>query len=170
MSKFVTVLPEIRRVARILEAYKRVTGSRLPRSLKQLYVTLDLFTSDRSHRREKLEEMGQSLVISCSDESQLMEARKRILQDPTARELAKSLRGAVYNRTGHLFMPVNRKDVLYILRGEAVEEIGSIRCRKPNQAVLFHCSAFFDVNESDFSWIPENIDRVQYVRLLCDVV
>lgn len=151
------IIQEVLRVARELEAERRVSGSRVPRLLRELYETLDLFARNRTARPELLENLRFQRKRSAESDKALLTERPRFIRDEYARLLARELRDKINGRLKHFYSPVLHFDAI---KSFADMEVGEKkRLRKVKQAVLLHTACMFDVNECELDWFPTEHDK-----------
>lgn len=81
VAECISVLREVRRVARLLEADKRVAGSRVPRLMKELNDTLLIMASHRSSREATIRRVKTARRSTSKDDEKLLEARSRLIHD-----------------------------------------------------------------------------------------
>ncbi len=102
-AEWVDILREVRRVARALEADRRVTASRVPRLLRELVDTLRLLWAGRATREEVLNSITPPRTSIYADDLDTAKARTRTIRDEDARMLAGKL-AVVYFGAYRLFM------------------------------------------------------------------
>lgn len=166
VAECIHVLREVRRVARCLEADRRVSGSRLPRLLFELTDTLALYGSDILDRDTVTDRLTNLMNAKSTDDKSLHRAREIVISSAKVQSLARTLRTKIVDRVGHLISPVVREDAEFNIKDED-EEVQK-KYRHPKQALLLHVAALFDVNECNMEWIGSEADRSSYVNILLD--
>ena len=141
----VTILNEVRRVGRALEAEKAVTASRAPRLLWELVETLQLWA--------RTKDLSSSRKSSAGDDMCRIAARAKVLLRRDSRDLAGAVAKAIEGRLGYLWRIPRTDD----------DESVSRRAR------LFHMAAMFDVNECTLDWLEEGLREPYYTKLYAQV-
>lgn len=185
LAEFIKVLAEVRRVARQLEADRKVTMSRAPRVLRELHETLCIMgenmersttqyfqntppTSALGSDRVTAVDTGissfrsiQSTANHCQKRD---EARSERLHKQSARKLALELAEKIEERFGSVWRPVDSS----ILEWEPKDgERPPASFRLPLRVVLFHIAALMDINECEFEWLQlQNEDKDEYISSL----
>ena len=168
ITECILVLREVRRVTRALEADRRVSASRMPRVLRELYDMLSILAADCNFRGYVPQSVRVMRLSEADDDKAALKARKIQLRYEDTRKLASALRDAIHSRLHHFYEQVFRTYALATLT-EASEERRKAR-RKSKQAVLAHCASLFDVNECTMDWVPDRAAKQRYVSVLADVI
>jgi len=154
-AEMVLVLGEVRRVSRILEADRILSGPRAPPLLWSLAGTLRLLGGGG---------IPEALPPSTSvDDVAMATVRAEKLSFKEAKVLARALADGMDERIGHFYRPVSRDFAKLDFEGMEEEEMKTHR--KQCQALVLHMAAIFDVNECTLEWVPES-QRDAYYDLL----
>eukprot|EP00171_Calliarthron_tuberculosum_P003336 IDg3336t1 len=168
VAECISILREVRRVSRALEADRRVSGSRVPRLLRELYDTLQVMASRRDERHLLFAQINKPRESCAGDDAAVIKARACTTRDEDARKLAGALRDTIHERMKHLYTPVCQEDALLVLSDADEEEKKSMR--KEKQSVLLHAAALFDANECAMDWYPRHRNVDEYVGVLVQVI
>lgn len=178
-AEIITVLAEFRRVARQLEADRKVTMSRAPRLLHELYETLCVVSGDMSVCSSSFyEDTTGSSTISVNVDDTLSTSKSipsvaehcsmrdelRALQFRTraARDLARDLAEKVRDRFGILWEPVTEGALMW---SPTESEEPCTELRPYRRVLLFHIAAVMDVNECELEFLSvSKCDRESYIQ------
>lgn len=181
LAEFVTVLAEVRRVARELEAVRKVTLSRAPRYLRELCKTLLIMSGSVStlprratNRRQSIADIEDDAIpvnvlavrpsVAEADKSR-NEARQQRPANEELKLLAKRLAEAIKRRfecywhvvssKAALWRPYGRNDDTDINGdgGSEGEERPDRRMHEPRRVLLLHVAAILDVNECSLDFL-----------------
>ena len=187
LAEYVTVLGELRRVARQLEADRKVTLSRAPRLLRELYETIllmagELVPNDVSFYENSFgidtdsvdDNVGlkpHACIPSCAvADTERDEARKIRLRHPYARQLAQELAQSLKTRLGHIWKQVTEEAASWKPSKRPNGIYGEIlhpSLHEPRRVLLYHVAAALDVNECQFEYIdPTPLSRDAYLKCL----
>lgn len=131
------VLREVRYIARELEANRRVTGSRVPRLLKEVVETIRLYASDREKRRDVFHTIGNPRKALVPINIYIQKARQQVIHDSSACFISMKLSECIHHRTSHFYTPVPRAEILSVLQNEGNESTGK-HSRKTSNAFLLN--------------------------------
>lgn len=185
LAEMITVLAEVRRVARQLEADQKVTLSRAPRLLLELCETLKVLggsmsVSTKSVYDSNCSSAGFQLddddavdgsirttpsIPSSADHCKCRNEMRDIhLKRRHARYLALELAHRIEDRFGCLWWPVDSCVInWYPKEGEEPQ----LAFREPRRVLLFHLTAMLDVNECELEFLQlSSADREQYITMM----
>ena len=188
MAEFITILSEVRRVARQLEADRKVTMSRSPRLLRELYEALLIMASEMTHTRASFYDEQPVAVLNALDVSsgrssqacipsiassdmERDETRKIRLTKLAAKDLATQLADRIKYRLGHLWGQIDATAALWRPDDTACEngedEDIDESMQKPRRTLLFHIAAMLDINECQFDFIDVSpLSRDAYINVV----
>lgn len=189
IAEFVTVLNEIRRVARQLEADRKVTMSRAPRILRELYETLLIMCGEMGYNEpgffsdngdgdlaaEDQEDVAQShasIASIATADQERDDSRKVRLIKVHARKLAREFAQAIQRRLGHVWSQVSSSAAMWrpASSNDCDDDDGGDidpTYHKPRRVLLYHIAAMLDVNECQLEFIdPHPLSRAAYIQVL----
>lgn len=188
LADVIHVLAEVRRVARQLEADRAVTMSRTPRLIRELYETLMVMSGKMTSSDEQffnetngsgtLDTSAGSSVSSnvpspsipstadhCKERDQ---ARSHPIAKRVAQDLAEAIAERVSDRLGFIWSPVDAR----IANWRPDDNDGlNTEMRASRRVLLFHISAFLDINECALECLQCSRDDLSaYYETLCAAV
>lgn len=188
MAEFIKILSEVRRVARQLEADRKVTISRPPRLLRELYETLLIIASEMTHTRASYYDAQPVAVLNALDtasgrSSQACipsvaisdverEATRKIrLTKRAAKDLAVKLADRLNHRLGHIWKQIDEETALWrpdnsVIENDEDQEIEEAM-HQPRRTLLFHISAIMDINECQLEFIEDSpLSKESYIKVV----
>lgn len=185
LAEIITVLAEVRRVARQLEADQKVTLSRAPRLLLELCESLKVLGGSMSVSTKSFYDSSSSTVCSQLDHDDEVDGHKQTtpcipssadhckcrnevrdihLKRRHARDLALELAQRIEDRFGCLWRPVDDRVINWYPKGD---EEPQIAFREPRRVLLFHLTAMLDVNECELDFLNLSTEeREEYVTMM----
>lgn len=164
----IDVSGDMRRVARALEADRRVSDLRVPSLVRELYNSLRLMSARREERQCVLNHNGTHRNSITGDVIVIDKSRSQIIRDDDTRELAGCLSDKMDERMSHLYLPVRQQDIRRILDND--DEVFKKQWRAVSQSILLHAAASISLNECPLDWLPKHKDVRQYKSLITDIV
>lgn len=183
LGEYISVLSEVRRVARQLEADRKVTMSRTPRLLRELFETLLIMAGDMIKNDTPYYEKSGVLSLDESDmqadsshatiggiaisDKDRDEARGVLLVKPQAKQLARALAAALEKRLGHIWKQVDEASALWHPSEFSDVNEPAPQIRESRRTLLFHIAAILDINECQLEAIePYPLPMDDYMSLL----
>ncbi|KAI0558477.1 Ribonuclease H-like protein [Gracilaria domingensis] len=199
MAEFIFVLAEVRRVARQLEADKKVTLSRAPRLLRELYETLSIMAGemhttdandvglyydpfDETSVDNQIHHAISPRLSTANADEERDEARKCILQKQHSKNLAVCLAQRIKERLGSIWKRVSEDVAIWLPTAQSgAENILSSslpasqtpypEMRAPRRVLLFHIAALLDINECGFDFLDcTQSEKEQYKEIIMNAV
>ena len=189
LSDFIKVLAEVRRVARQLEADTKVTMSRAPRLLRELYETMLILGGLMERNQDGYYSTQLSLSGDVGVDSEMLEnaptshatipsvaahckakddARMEMLCKSKAKQLALKIAESLEARLGDIWNPVEASVISW---SPEDDEEPPTSVKAPRRILLFHLAAVLDVNECELEFLRLNkMDRESYFTKLHDAV
>jgi len=167
LAECVTIMKEVRRIARLMEFDRQLTASRAPRLLKELVRTLNLFAADRATRAtlETRERYRRSIA---EDDKALKTIRTTSIRDADVRNLAQLLSDYLTDRLGYLFEPIESRSVH--TAWDDISEDERKEVRESRRALVIQSACLFDINECTLDWLPATCDKKEYIEFLSDFI